>query len=465
MIRILWIAFWFICTVLAIVGARPYAGGWNDGSRLASVEAIVDYDTLAIDDSIFVRVRPESPAFADPLCQANGTCDKLLIDGHFYTDKPAGISFLMAGVYQTWRWSGGPAFAERPGLVIRIMTWVTSGVAFLATLVCVNALGIRLGVASPHRLLLCASLAFATIAPIYTQHVNNHILLLAVSAALMWQLVVFGQEPRNGTASSWRLAITGGLAGVGYVLDLGLGPVLMMSLALAVFWRTRSIRSVIWCGLGALPFLAAHHALNYAIGGTFAPVNTVPEYLAWPGSPFDPSNMTGVLRHGVGKLIEYSAALLAGKHGFLGHNLPLFLAIFAAFTAWRTLPEHRPELVFGVVWCIGGWLMYAVFSNNSGGVCRSIRWFVPFLAPAYYWLALLLRSQAKYSRDLIVLTVWGAVLTAMWIPGGPWSNRISIFYWPIQIAAFASWWWIRKQSRKPDQSRRDTKMPTPARAA
>ena len=44
--------------VVAFASARPYAGAWNDGSRLATVEALVDFGTLAIDDSIFVAVTP-----------------------------------------------------------------------------------------------------------------------------------------------------------------------------------------------------------------------------------------------------------------------------------------------------------------------------------------------------------------------------------------------------------------------
>ncbi len=41
---------------VAAVSARPYAGAWNDGSRLATVEALVDHGTFAIDRSIFVAV-------------------------------------------------------------------------------------------------------------------------------------------------------------------------------------------------------------------------------------------------------------------------------------------------------------------------------------------------------------------------------------------------------------------------
>src|SRR4051812_16575713 len=36
---------------LALAGAEPFAGSWNDGSRLACVEALVDHGTFRIDDS------------------------------------------------------------------------------------------------------------------------------------------------------------------------------------------------------------------------------------------------------------------------------------------------------------------------------------------------------------------------------------------------------------------------------
>ena len=51
---------------VAVVSARPYAGAWNDGSRLATVECLVDHGTLAIDDSLFVRVPPDGSAQRNP---------------------------------------------------------------------------------------------------------------------------------------------------------------------------------------------------------------------------------------------------------------------------------------------------------------------------------------------------------------------------------------------------------------
>ena len=51
-----WLAVIAGAMLIALVSARPHAGGWNDGSRLATVESLVDRHTLAIDESIFVKV-------------------------------------------------------------------------------------------------------------------------------------------------------------------------------------------------------------------------------------------------------------------------------------------------------------------------------------------------------------------------------------------------------------------------
>ena len=66
--------------------------------------------------------------------------------------------------------------------------------------------------------------------------------------------------------------------------------------------------------MAALPWVALHHIVNYAVGGTFKPANAVPEYFDWPGCAFNPQNMTGSWQHaGVADFLIYAAALLLGK--------------------------------------------------------------------------------------------------------------------------------------------------------
>jgi hypothetical protein len=463
---------------IALVSARPYAGSWNDGSRLAAVEALVDHHRFAIDDSIFVQPPPADPRAPtpylpdEPLVQ-HGTNDKLFIDGHYYSDKPAVISLLMAGVYQAWQWCGGATASARPDLFCLLMTLATSGLAYVVTVGCSYRLGHALGLPVGVRVALAASLGLATVALPYSRHVNNHIMLLAVAMALFLALARLAEAVRGGRTSWFQLAWLGTLAGLGYNLDLGTGPMLLLCLTALLAYRCRQPAPLAVFGLATLPWLVTHHLINYALGGTFKPMNAVPAYSLWPGCPFTAENLTGAWNHTPGHFFVYIAGMLAGKRGFLGHNLPLFLALPALVillrrcwaqrlcekgpdplnaggqTPFRT-DAQRAELIFAGWWAGGTWLLYGALSNNYSGVCCTVRWFVPLLAPGYFALALLLRDYPDRRRDFYVLSGWGAILGGLMWWQGPWMGHMVPCFWPIQGAALLSWYGLRRRPRSPE---------------
>jgi len=427
--------------LLAVLASRPYAGSWNDGSRLATVEALVDHHTWAIDDSIFVRVPPRdgstpSPYPADDaLLQAHGTLDKLFINGHYYSDKSPVPALFLAGVYGIGEAATGLTARDRPDLFCRIMTMASSGLAYVVAVWCMYRIGGLLGLARGPHLLLTASFALCTVALPYAQHVNNHILLLGVVAALLLGLLRFAQAQAAGRLPWGWLIVLGTLTGLGYTIDLGFGPVLCLCAGALIVFRCRRAAPVLVFILAALPWLVLHHAVNYMIGGTLVPANAVSAYFDWPGCPFNASNMTGGWKHAsLDDLLLYAGALLIGKHGFLGHNLPLFLLLLTVWYLLRRSPE-LPEILFAVALCVGVWAMYAINSNNSSGKCLSIRWFVPLLAPGYYLLALVLKRYPHVLHDLLVLSAAGAALTTLACCYGPWPDHMVPGYWPIQAAA------------------------------
>lgn len=437
---------------IALVSARPYAGSWNDGCRLAPVETLVDYHTFAIDRSIFVQVpQPRQPGEPTPYppsddnLMKNGTLDKLYIEGHFYSDKPPVLSVLLAGVYQLWQWLGGPTARERPDLFCYLMTVFSSGIGYVLALVCTYRTCALLGLPFRARLLLAASLALSTFALTYTRHVNSHVLLLGVTSALMMIVVSL----TNGVTFR-RLLILGTLGGFAYALDLGIGPVLLLCLAALVLYRRPSLTTLAVLSLAVVPWLAAHHGLNYAIGGTFKPANAYAEYHEWPGCPFEAKDLTGGWNHSAEHFIVYSAALLFGKRGFVGHNLPVFLSMVAVGVLLRRRSKEMPELLFALALSAGTWLMYAAFSTNYSGACCSIRWFVPLLSPAFYFLAVLLRDYPTYRWDFAVLSIWGAILGAIMWWHGPWILHMVPLFWPVQACALFSWWVVRRWRHQAD---------------
>ena len=114
--------------------------------------------------------------------------------------------------------------------------------------------------------------------------------------------------------------------GVGYAIDLGVGPALIAAVGLLVIYQTRSIGAVTALVGGMLPIMLVHHGVNFAVGGTLGPANANAAYFNWPGCSFNSQNMTGGWHHSsFGNFLLYAASLLFGKRGFIGHNLPLFL--------------------------------------------------------------------------------------------------------------------------------------------
>jgi hypothetical protein len=356
----------------------------------------------------------------------------------------------LAVLYQCLQSWCGLHIRQQPALFCYFITLASSGVAYVVAVASVYRLGKILRLALSTCLLLTASFALATVAVVYTRHVNNHLLLLGVSAAMMVQLTRLAGEARNGCVPWRRWLLVGTLAGVCYSIDLGAGPGLLFCCAFLVAWRSRSVTALALFALAAAPWLALHHAVNFAVGGTLGPANAVADYFLWDGCPFQGKTMTGTWHHdGLGAFAVYALDLLFGKQGFIGHNMPLFLVLVAPVLLLRRRLGEWPELLCALVWCGGTWLVYAATSTNFSGANCSVRWFVPLLAPAYFVLAVLLRDRPQYGADVVLLSGWGALLMGIAWCAGPWTPNMVPGLWPIQATALASWAVLAWRRRQP----------------
>jgi ADP-heptose:LPS heptosyltransferase len=440
---------------VAAAGARPYAGGWNDGCRLAAVESLIDRGTLAIDDSVFCGCpQPlidagHTPYPADqPGLLRVGTLDKLYVHGHFHSDKPAVVSVLMAGLYEPLLWLGLPRPGDRPDVFVWVITVLTSGLGYAAAVGCLWVLGRRVGLTPGYRLAWLAAFALATYAPTYTQHVNNHAVQLGVVAGMCVLFLRVADATGVGRTAWGSLVGLGTLAGLGFNLDFGSGPPLTAAAFAAVVWRTRRVAPVAAFSLALLPWVVAGMGVNYAIAGVWLPMNMYPEFHDWPGCPFSAANLTGYRRHGPLDQALYAGAMLFGKHGFWNHNLPLLLAVAGAWGVLRRPFPGRAELLALLGWCVASWGMYAVLSNNMGGANCSVRWFVPFLAPGFWLLAILLKNRPELRADFAALSVWGAGLAAVMWWGGPWTGRMVPGMWFFVGFALLTWGAVAYRRRK-----------------
>src|SRR5262249_35918693 len=238
----------------------------------------------------------------------HGTGDKLFIQGHYYSDKSPVPALLMACLYEVLQQWTGLTARERPDHFCLAMTLGFSGLAYVVAVWCLYRLGRTLRLARGLRLALTASFALGTVALPYARHVNNHLLLLAVGAGLTLSLARMALETEAGQLSWGRLVGLGTWVGLGYTIDPGCGPVLLVCPRAVLVSRCRGAGPVGAFVLAALPGLALHHAVTYAVGGPWHPANAVAAYQEWPGSSFHPGNLTGRLNHGWGHFPVYAAA-------------------------------------------------------------------------------------------------------------------------------------------------------------
>jgi hypothetical protein len=436
--------------LVALVSARPYAGSWNDGSRLATVESLVDYHTLAIDRSIFLYptlVSPSAPApypRDDRLLMESGTNDKLLVQGRHYSDKSPIPAILMAGVYLALQNGTGLTARARADWFCHLMTVFSSGIAYVAAVTSMYLLFRRLLASETQALLLTASFGLGTVALTYARHVNSHAMLLGVVALLLLGFQALGERP-NEKPMPWTLMFgLGGLSGLGYCLDLGAGPVLLISAPALATYRCGNIAGTTVFVGGALPWVVAHHAVNYYIGRTILPANTVSTFLSWPGSPFDQGNLTGTIGHeSLWHVLSYALQLLVGKKGFLLHNPPLLMAVMSLPVLLgrgrRVSIKETPELLFAATISVGTWAVYSVMSTNYSGACASVRWFVPLLAPLFYVLAIYVRERPLSWPSFLALASWSLVMALIMWWKGPWMARMVPLYWLWVAAAIGTW--------------------------
>ena len=440
------------CAVVAVLSARPFAGSWNDASRLATAESLVDRGTLKIDHSIFViPPKPDGhrplpyPAHRSDLL-TSGTQDKLFIQGHFYSDKTPLPSIYLATVYRGWTWFGGSTFSERPDWCCRVLTGSSSGLAFIVAVWCVLRLGRTVGLSDRLRLELGVALAVGTIAVGNAGTVNAHIIQLA---AAMW-LFVGLLELSKGSHSIRRLIGIGTLAGIAYAADTSAGPTLLFATLVAVLGTTRRVRHAIIVIAASGPWLVAHHAVNYWIGGSLAPANANPANFHWDGSPFVAGAITGRWQHATPvHFLRYAGDLLFGKQGFLLHNLPVLIATVWAWPVLKQVKRDRWVLLAALFWCVSTWLLAAVSSTNRSGQCLSVRWFLPLLAAGFVYLAILLRNRPDLIPDFRLAAVWGvpiAILSAIY---GLWIPHMLPGYWLFVAGFLISWSVLKWRTSRP----------------
>jgi hypothetical protein len=329
------------------------AGGWNQNSRFALVRAIVEGGTVRID------------------AYHGATGDKVVVGGHFYTDKAPGQSFAAVPFVAAGRSvlrAGGvdPESAVGIAWLSYLATLVTASLPMAVGALALLRAARRLGASRSGALFAALAVGLATPAWAYATLFIGHCmaggaLMLAFSAALAM-----------GTASSERqrlllAAAVGAAGGWATLTEYPAGPaaLIVAVLALTLAWP-RGFKATVQAGaaiaIGSSGFVVALLAYHQAVFGS--PFVTPLEHLygfpnvkaqpfAWPRAGV----LTALFFSEARGLFVLAPVLLAAPVGFV--------------TAWRRpgseARRRRAAVLAAAAIAVYYPLMNASFATPAGG--------------------------------------------------------------------------------------------------
>jgi hypothetical protein len=376
----------------------------NTGSRYATIEALVDYGTFAIDKSRYVR-----------------TIDKYKANGHYISSKPPTLPTLGAGVYWVYERLTGKTIARYEGDVVRTVSFFTGGVCHILFLIYFYRLSRLMFRRKLAVIGAMAGASFAYLGVGYATHINNHSTAAALGICGLYYAVRIrlGRDVRP-----WHWPLAGFVLGLLPAIDL---PGLAITGAAALYLFTHDKKkTLLWFLPAMLPGVVLHLALTYEISGSLKPFYFNRELKNYKQFYFRKAGGIDGLRE---PKWLYAFNALLGHHGLFSMT-PLYC--FGLWELVRSLKQRRfvaESLVVASAVC--AFVGFFVFrSSNYGGWCVGMRWFVPIMP------LLLLYFGLWLDRVRVTRLLWALVLLAFSVSCFNVQDALTS---PFQFSVWHNW--------------------------
>jgi hypothetical protein len=397
----------------------------NELSRLATIQSLVEHDTLVINDSPYFESlrqyddRDDAPAGPDgprvlaaraPGSPVPGT---VYVANKYYSDQPPVMAYLLSWPYWVM-YHLGWSFQHNPAVVVYLLTvlGVTLPVAGAAGLI--YRMGRMFELWRPYRTGLALAVVLGSGLISYSTVLNQHApaaALVLSACACLFHVTVARRPARTG---AW-LMTCGLCAATAAVIDVSaiffLALLGLVVLAYRWKWSLRFGGLLLYL-IGATPPLVLHAVLTVPVTGNLKPGFLHPELgggrpgvATWiiPTAP-PPAVEEGeeVARPSVWKVTAYRAidrtlGALVGTKGLLTH-FPVVIVGLAGLTL--VLRRHWPastKVMAGVTLAAGvAIVLGSVFLRIDWGQAMfGPRWFIVFLPLTLFWSGAWLRRPHR----------------------------------------------------------------------
>ncbi len=434
--------------VLAFLAALTHrrAESQNELSRLVAVDGLVLRGEFNVDDS----------PVAMQVVEARGRRFYAMIDmvynkrnGHFYSSKPPVFTLLLAAPAALVRAAGDDFSFTEPGSppAVFLLTLLTIG---LPTAAAFYVFRIRIG-----RRLRPLDADLATVLTLggtlflsYSVTVNHHTF---TALLVLFAFFLLGMDRGRRHIGPLATAGAGFLMGLSAAVDVGHGVMFALAFGLYLLFYVRSWRALFCFGLGSIPPLAVHCAVQYSIWGSILPVQMmggtkdyplsywhvmfgpdawcIPRSYYWLLTLFSTRGLfvlSPILLVGVACLVGGAARAMRGGR-----------ADAAAASGAEDGEEGRGyaalTVLFGVVLLCGYFSFVA--ATNFGGWCFGFRYYVGFAPLLAFYAA---RAYEEHRDDLrfrVVFYVLGLISLTYALMGAryTWDRMESIAHPAVRI--------------------------------
>ncbi len=372
--------------------------GWNDRSRLATIEQLVNNRTFIINKASIE------------------TGDKVYINGFYYSDKPPLFSILAAGPYFILHGFGWNFFNHQQS-IIYLITFFVSTFPFLFYFLFLFYFFRKKIELQPEKLLfLLLALFVGTAMFPFATVLNNH-LLSAVLCGIAVLLLKYAK-----LKSFFFLFLLGILFSLATVFDPGsmfVAGFFSLYLIYLLFYQgfnREKLFLLVFYIFGLIVPVLLHWMANIQITGDVFPASMHPEFFKYPGSVFNSDNLTNA-SFAVKSLkdwLNYVFSMLFGRRGFLSHNpLLILLMVFSVYFIFKKGSSIKDRLFFvaTVVSFASIVLYYSLFGKGYSGSTYTVRWFLIFI-PLFIPTIIEMINFGK--RKMYVLVIILSFVTAIW---------------------------------------------------